>query len=135
MILSAGLRVFSRYVVIRKTATAINIKDYKMQKIVNVRFIRKPCNIEEMTADLEQYDIRPVLSEVIEIWDMSADEYDIFAADFFAHHQRLNGKGGRTGNLHQVIEINAPERKTLYVNPEGFDYARYVGFETIVESA
>jgi len=103
----------------------------KIEKIVKVGFVRKPFNLEEVTAVLKERNTELAPSKVIETWDMSAEEYDLFVSDFFTRHPRLKGKGGRIGDLFEVIEINAPERKTLYVNPEGADYARYVGFETI----
>jgi len=29
--------------------------------------------------------------------------------------------------VRQVVAITAPERETLYANPEGYSYARYIG--------
>ena len=39
---------------------------------------------------------------------------------------RLRGKGGGTGDGYLCVEVTAPGRPYLYVNPEGGDYARYV---------
>nr|CUV31814.1 conserved protein of unknown function [Ralstonia solanacearum] len=38
----------------------------------------------------------------------------------------LRGKGGGRLGSYFCIEVTAPGRLTLYVNPEGSDYARYV---------
>ena len=39
----------------------------------------------------------------------------------------LEGRGGDSNGLTQVVAITAPGRETLYANPEGYSYARYIG--------
>jgi hypothetical protein len=34
--------------------------------------------------------------------------------------------------VRQVIAITAPERETLYANPEGYSYARYIGMPALI---
>lgn len=66
---------------------------------------------------------------------MTTEEYDSFAADFMAEHSWLNRKGGYTikpkgdtaEEVYLCIAVTAPNRKTLFINPHGYDYARYVG--------
>lgn len=60
---------------------------------------------------------------------MTAAQYDEFTTEggFFKSRLWLAGYGGtRTGKT-AVVEVSAPGRKTIYVNPDGGDYARYVG--------
>lgn len=69
-----------------------------------------------------------VTALVEETRDMTTQDYDAFASDFFQSHAWLEGRGGRNA-LRQwlVIEVTAPERRALYVDSEGYRYARYVG--------
>ena len=39
----------------------------------------------------------------------------------------LSGKGGYVGEARLCVEVHAPGRPYLYVDPSGSDYARYVG--------
>lgn len=57
-------------------------------------------------------------------------DYDDFTRTFLADRDWLAGKGGTHNGMWNVVEIVAPERTTLYVNPEGYAYARYVGMRT-----
>ena len=59
---------------------------------------------------------------------LSSSDYDKFTADFFASQPWLDGKGGidEDGTRH-VIQVTAQDRQTLHIDPQGYDYARYVG--------
>jgi len=59
---------------------------------------------------------------------LSQSDYDKFTADFFASQPWLDGKGGidEDGTRH-VIQVTAQARQTLHIDPQGHDYARYVG--------
>jgi hypothetical protein len=59
---------------------------------------------------------------------LSQSDYDKFTADFFASQPWLAGKGGidEDGTRH-VIQVTAQDRQTLHIDPQGHDYARYVG--------
>lgn len=84
----------------------------------SVIFSRKPANLEELA-------ITEV--EISETLEMSQEQYDYFAANMLANHEWLQGKGGYKNNKCQVVELKAPDRITLYVDPQGSNYGRYVG--------
>jgi hypothetical protein len=65
---------------------------------------------------------------VVEDKKLSQLDYDKFTADFFAPQPWLDGKGGidEDGTRH-VIQVTAQDRQTLHIDPQGYDYARYVG--------
>ncbi|MDE2344619.1 MAG: hypothetical protein KGL63_14735, partial [Betaproteobacteria bacterium] len=65
---------------------------------------------------------------VVEDKKLSSSDYDKFTADFFASQPWLDGKGGidEDGTRH-VIQVTAQDRQTLHIDPQGHDYARYVG--------
>lgn len=88
----------------------------------SVIFSRKPVNLEELAITEVQ------IAETLEI---SQDEYDYFAANMLADHEWLQGKGGYIGDKRQVVELKAPDRITLYVDPQGSNYGRYVGLAVL----
>jgi hypothetical protein len=53
-------------------------------------------------------------------------EFDAFANNLLRSRDWLYGKGGGTGDGYLCIEVTAPGRPFLYINPEGGDYGRYV---------
>jgi hypothetical protein len=90
-------------------------------------FVRKPSSLESI--DLEALNDAGDMeyAHVAETQEMTTEEYDEFAGDFFKSRPWLAGKGGSKKYLRQVIAVSAPDRETLYIDPSGHDYARYVG--------
>ncbi|XAQ41697.1 hypothetical protein PEE19_14300 [Ralstonia solanacearum] len=83
-------------------------------------FARKPADLSEVRG--KEY----VEVYVTETKELTTAEFDDFASGLLVSRDWLRGKGGgRLGNC-LCIEVTAPGRPTLYVNPEGSDYARYV---------
>ena len=98
-----------------------------MSSNILVRFARKPVSLEEVKAVAEDRGITSYRVNVIETKQLTADEYDRFTDRFLRDHDWLYGKGGFKGEICQAVEVTAPERETLYVDPSGYAYARYVG--------
>ena len=70
--------------------------------------------------------------KVVDAKALSAAEYDTFTSDFFKAQPWLAGKGGVErmddgSDQRHVVEVTAPDRQTLHIDPSGHDYARYVG--------
>jgi hypothetical protein len=102
---------------------------HKMKnEIITVALSRKPRTIEEIGHYLETR--RCFISDVKELNTM---EYENFTSNFLNDYDFLEGTGGRPPSgiraELQVIEIVCVGVPTLYVNAEGFSYARYVGYE------
>ncbi len=98
-----------------------------MSNHITVRYARKPTDLDEVkasAADRHGYAFETAITETIEL---SAGEYDAFTRSFLKDYAWLTGKGGVVKNIHQAVAVTAPERITLYVNPEGSSYGRYVG--------
>jgi hypothetical protein len=97
-----------------------------------------------------EYLTQPI--EVVETVNLGAGDYDEFTSSLMTRRGWLAGKGGVATDapgledvspwqldeserrrwismryLH-VIAVAAPGRPTIYVDPQGYDYARYVGF-------
>ncbi|MDD3183650.1 MAG: hypothetical protein PHD48_12740 [Alphaproteobacteria bacterium] len=98
-----------------------------MTEEIFVRFARKPYRFDEVISaarDTDDLGSRVVISETIEL---TTDEYDAFANAPLRDRAWLAGKGGYFDLKRQVVEVTAPERQTLYVDPSGSSYGRYVG--------
>lgn len=96
--------------------TAIEVEELG----VRLPFARKPADLGEVGGQ-EQTKIY-----VTETKDLTADEFDTFARNLLVSRDWLRGKGGSTRGGYLCVEVTAPGRPYLYVNPEGSDYARYV---------
>lgn len=96
---------------------------------LNITLIRKPYNMKEVEDDIRKGHGDRVKAIVDKSYKLSANEYDKFVYNFMVHTTYLSGEGGvdPDGTVH-VVEITAPGKKTIYVDPEGYDYARYVGW-------
>ena len=90
------------------------------------RFTRKPCSIDEVLHNSDPS--APPESITIELRkELTAIEYDVFADTLLEDRDWLTGRGGHANGLRQVVEVSAPGRTTLYVDPSGGSYGRYVG--------
>lgn len=87
---------------------------------VRLPFTRKPADITDMaaTGDYVVY--------VTETRTMTDDEFDDFCHNFLTSSDWLAGKGGYAGQGRLCVEIHAPGRPYLYVDPSGSNYGRYI---------
>ncbi len=83
-------------------------------------FARKPADLSQVRG--QEY----VEVYVTEIKELTTAAFDDFASGLLVSRDWLRGKGGGRLGSYLCIEVTAPDRPTLYVNPEGSDYARYV---------
>jgi len=99
-------------------------------------FWRKVSNVEDICDDVVNLPGAGTQgSDAVKVVDtkaLSAAEYDAFTADFFKSQSWLAGKGGVErlddgSDQRHVVEVTAPDRQALHIDPSGHDYARYVG--------
>ncbi len=100
-----------------------------MSELILIRFARKPGSLQEMKAEIDSPHCEKAKCEVAETVNLTAEEYDTFTRLIYKNWDWLDGKGGDRNGVRQVIAITAPERETLYANPEGYSYARYIGVQ------
>ena len=62
---------------------------------------------------------------ITETRELSTAEFDTFARSLLKSRDWLAGKGGSAGDGYLCVEVTAPGRPYLFINPEGSDYARY----------
>lgn len=96
--------------------TAIEVEELS----VRLPFARKPADLGEVGG---QGQTKIYITETREL---TSTEFDAFARSLLVSRDWLRGKGGSTGDGYLCVEVTAPGRPYLYVNPEGSDYARYV---------
>ena len=87
---------------------------------VRLPFARKPVDLDEVGGHGQTKVF------VTETQVMTPAEFDAFARSLMASRDWLAGKGGGMEGGYLCVEITAPGRPYLYVNPEGSYYARYV---------
>lgn len=89
-----------------------------------VKYSCKPFDLYDVEKDVEHAQE----TKVIETITLTTEEYDQLTKNLFNHQEWCAGKGGACKGIIQAIKVTAPNRETLYVNPEGYEYPRYVGF-------
>ena len=87
---------------------------------VRLPFARKPIDLNEVGGHGQ------IKVFVTETRVMTPAEFDAFARSLMASRDWLAGKGGGMEDGYLCVEVTAPGRPFLYVNPERSDYARYV---------
>ena len=91
-----------------------------------VAFARKPQNLEEVISGCNSLK-KSKIEMVIELDDL---EFNKLTDDFYSSNPIFENMGGSMNGITYVIKItNTKTNQVIYVNPEGYDYARYVGLE------
>ena len=97
-----------------------------MTTTICARFTRKPCNLNDVIhIGDSSVPLEPITIEFRK--ELTGAEYDAFANTLLADRDWLTGHGGHFDGHRRVVEVSAPGRATLYVDPSGGSYARYVG--------
>ena len=113
----------SMSITIERTPLAIEFdgRTIRVEQLgIRLPFARKPENLRDMCTSGED------VIYVTETWTMTPEEFDGFASKLLVSCDWLTGKGGYVGQGRLCVEVHAPGRPYLYVDPSGGDYARYV---------
>jgi hypothetical protein len=111
-------------ITIERTPRTIQLGDTSLQVeelSITLPFARKPCDLSELGGGGS-----PEKILVSETRTMTTTEFDEFAANLLRSRDWLDGRGGTTREGTLCVEVCAPGRPYLYVNPEGGNYGRYV---------
>jgi len=106
--------------------TTINSPETTMTTTIRARFTRKPCSLDEVHHNSDP-SAQPEVITIESRKELTATEYDAFANTLLEDHDWLAGRGGHADGHRRVVEVSAPGRTTLYVDPSGSSYGRYVG--------
>ena len=99
-------------------------------KTVKTYMVRKPSDIEEVRNLTQQY--APLAEEVVvaETVRLSPVWYQAVCQRPLDNYIFLSGKGGyNEDNQRQVIALKCDGQPTLYADPSGSNYCRYLGIE------
>lgn len=110
-------------ITIERTPRTLTIADKNIQVEelgLRLPFARKPADLSEVGGS-GTYRVFVTETRV-----MSAIEFDAFAEQLLLSREWLDGKGGYFEDGRLCVEISAPGRPILLVDPSGSDYARYV---------
>jgi hypothetical protein len=95
---------------------------------IQVIYARKPSNWGEIFAETRPHSSLPRPTVVVETLELSEAEYIDFCESPLKPRGWLAGKGGWDANgVIKALALKCPGRATLYVDPSGSDYGRYVG--------
>ena len=93
-------------------------------------FTSKPTTLTDLQNPYRTHSTEAESYIITETLNYTQKEYDDFGNWLLQPKPEFEGKGGvdaKTGKT-RCIAIKAEGRKTLLVNPEGYDYARYVAY-------
>ena len=90
------------------------------------RFARKPCDLDEVLHKTNpSAPFEPIEIELHK--ELTEAEYDAFANTLLQDRDWLAGLGGHANGRRRVVAVSAPGRTTVFVDPSGSAYGRYVG--------
>lgn len=93
-------------------------------RIRKVRFARKAESLSWVQRELLYTNVPAEFARIVEVKELTADEYDAFAKQPLRDRDWL---ADFCGIYSDALEIRSPGRATLYVRTDGYNYARYLG--------
>ena len=101
-------------------------KDATHHTLIRARFARKPCDLDEVLHNADpSAPLEPIEIELHK--ELTEAEYDAFANTLLQDRDWLAGLGGHANGRRRVVAVSAPGRTTVFVDPSGSRYGRYVG--------
>ena len=91
---------------------------------LSLPFARKPANLQAVIDGL--YGSLPCGIYVERELVLSLEAFDAFAANFYAEQPWLDPDQGGGHDCMVCVQVSAPGRPVLFVNGEGYGYARFV---------
>lgn len=99
-------------------------------KTVKIYMVRKPSDIDEVMELCRRYNAQAKEVTVVETVNLPPVWYGAVCRAPLDDYIFLSGKGGYDDENHrQVVALQCPGKPTLYVDPSGSSYCRYMGIE------
>ena len=99
-------------------------------KTVKTYMVRKPSDIEEVRNLTQQYAHQAEEVVIAETVHLSPVWYQAVCQRPLDNYIFLSGKGGyNEDNQRQVVALKCDSQPTLYADPSGSSYCRYLGME------
>ena len=99
-------------------------------KTVKIYMVRKPSDIDEVMELCRRYNAQAEEVTVAETVNLPPVWYNAVCRAPLDDYIFLSGKGGyNDDNQRQVIALECDGQPTLYADPSGSSYCRYLGME------
>ena len=99
-------------------------------KTVKIYIVRKPSDIDEVKELCQRYNNQAEEVTVAETVNLPPVWYGAVCRAPLDDYIFLSGKGGYDDENHrQVVALKCQGKPTLYVDPSGSSYCRYMGVE------
>ncbi|MBQ9089709.1 MAG: hypothetical protein IJY58_01520 [Alphaproteobacteria bacterium] len=99
-------------------------------RTVKIYMVRKPSNINEVMELCQRYVQQVEEAVVAETIELPEVWYNAVCRNPLDNYIFLSGKGGYDDENHrQVVALQCPGKPTLYVDPSGSSYCRYMGIK------
>ena len=99
-------------------------------KTVKIYMVRKPSDIDEVKELCQRYNNQAEEVMVAGMVNLPPVWYNTVSRNPLDDYIFLSGKGGYDDENHrQVVALQCPGKPTLYVDPSGSSYCRYMGVE------
>ena len=100
-------------------------------KTVKTYMVRKPSDLDEVKSITRANSDRLETVAVVETIILTLVEYKKVCRNPLNDYDFLEGKGGYCDehDYRQVVELKAEGQPTLYADPSGSSYCRYLGVE------
>lgn len=128
----------------------VNLENAKVFVTAEFAKLNKNDTLQEYIDEVKSGDYSTDRCKVVEAVTLTAEEYNELTNSFLRDREWLTGKGGHDSDMDQpdgawwtwgsekqdefsstsyrlVISVYAPERQIIYIDPQGYSYARYVG--------
>lgn len=90
---------------------------------------RKPRDLEEVEQNM-QYAYLKEWVDITEEIELTPGQYDYFWSNpVCENYEFLKGKGGYRNGQRTAVLLTSENRKPIIVDPSGYAYGRYVGFQ------
>lgn len=126
-------------------------KENVERELIEIAFpkLNKNNTIDLYNEQLETKNYKLIPTKITKVVILDQEGYDIFVNNLLSNYEWMNGEGGCSSTFEKsyenctneedvknyydnafnlAIEVKAKNRMTLYVDPQGYGYARYVGF-------
>ena len=99
-------------------------------KTVKTYLVRKPSDMDEVLELTKRYGAEATEVKVAETIRLDEETYRAISEKPMADYAFLTGKGGYDNDgMRQVIALTCKGHKTLYADPSGSAYCRYLGIK------
>lgn len=99
-------------------------------KTLKTYLARKPIDIEEVLSLTKKYKAEAETVRVAEMIMLTEAQYNSICQKPLKDYDFLSGKGGYDNDgKRTVVELTCEDKQSLYADPSGSAYCRYLGIE------